>query len=200
MSDVGVVILAAGASQRMGQPKLLLPWRDTSILGHLQTQWRNLSVGQIAVVCAAQDPALHCELERLRWPLADRITNPTPEGGMISSIRCAARWPGWRPELRRWAIVLGDQPHVRLTTLRDVLELSAAHPGKICQPARGGRPRHPVLLPAVAFRQLADWPGEHLKQFLQASEVVLRESDDAGLDLDIDHPADYERARQLPQE
>jgi molybdenum cofactor cytidylyltransferase len=197
MSDLGVVILAAGASQRMGRPKLLLPWRDTSILGHLQRQWQRLDAAQIAVVCAGHDPALRQELDRLAWPEPDRIVNPAPELGMISSIRCAAHWAGWKPDLQRWAVVLGDQPHVRLATLREVVALSTAHPGAICQPARGGRPRHPVLLPAASFRQLADWPGQHLKQFLQTNPVVLCEIDDAGLDLDIDHPADYERARQL---
>jgi len=37
---IGVVILAAGASSRMGQPKLLLPWNDTSVLGDLLNQWK----------------------------------------------------------------------------------------------------------------------------------------------------------------
>ena len=36
---VGVVILAAGRSRRMGKPKLLLPWGETSVLGHLIRQW-----------------------------------------------------------------------------------------------------------------------------------------------------------------
>jgi len=35
---VGVVILAAGRSARMGRPKLLLPWGGTSVLGHLLAQ------------------------------------------------------------------------------------------------------------------------------------------------------------------
>ena len=46
----GVVILGAGASSRMGRPKLLLPWGDTSIIGHLIEQWRALAAAQIAVV------------------------------------------------------------------------------------------------------------------------------------------------------
>ena len=36
----GVVILAAGASSRMGKPKLVLPWGKTSVLGHLIEQWK----------------------------------------------------------------------------------------------------------------------------------------------------------------
>ncbi len=46
----GVIILGAGASSRMGTPKLLLPWRDTTIIGHLISQWRELGAAQIAVV------------------------------------------------------------------------------------------------------------------------------------------------------
>ena len=54
----GVVILAAGASSRMGKPKLLLPWGGTSVLGHLIGQWKVLRAGQIAAVFAAGDQAV----------------------------------------------------------------------------------------------------------------------------------------------
>jgi len=49
---LGVVILAAGASSRMGQPKMLLPWGKTSIIGHLIEQWQQGRPEQIAVVTA----------------------------------------------------------------------------------------------------------------------------------------------------
>ena len=55
---LGVVFLGAGASARMGRPKLLLPWGGTSILGHLIGQWRALAAEQIAVVGAARDTTL----------------------------------------------------------------------------------------------------------------------------------------------
>jgi molybdenum cofactor cytidylyltransferase len=45
---LGAVILAAGRSTRMGQPKLLLPWGKTSVLGHLIGQWQSAGAGQIA--------------------------------------------------------------------------------------------------------------------------------------------------------
>ena len=37
---LGVIILAAGASERMGRPKLLLPWGKSTVLAHLLAQWR----------------------------------------------------------------------------------------------------------------------------------------------------------------
>src|SRR4051812_8081052 len=91
----GVVILAAGASRRMGRPKLLLPWGQTTALGHLLQQWNGTGASQIAVVHAADAKPLIEELDRLDFPLANRIPNPSPENGMFSSIQCAARWAGW---------------------------------------------------------------------------------------------------------
>src|SRR5881396_1156340 len=103
------VILAAGASSRMGKPKLLLPWGETSVIGHLIEQWRAAEASQIAVVLAAADKALERELDRIAFPGAGRIHNPAPEQGMFSSIQCAARWRDWKPNLRHWVIALGDQ-------------------------------------------------------------------------------------------
>src|ERR1043166_8621287 len=83
---LGVVILAAGASSRMGRPKLLLPWRNTTVIGHLLDQWSILGASPVVVVCAARDPLLPAELDRLGFPTGGRVLNPNPELGMFSSI------------------------------------------------------------------------------------------------------------------
>lgn len=223
----------------MGRPKLLLPWGETSVLGHLIRQWRALGAKQIAVVCAPGDRPIQAELDRLVFhelPLSrptaslsthrgkrsgrgarpgrfmvgehgvitkgttqDRIINPAPERGMFSSIQCAAEWPGWQAALTHWAFVLGDQPHLRPQTLRQVLDFSAAHPTKVCQPARCGHGRHPVLLPQTVFRQLAGSTAATLKEFLlgRSREVALCEVDDPGMEVDIDRPEDYDQAVEL---
>ena len=197
--SVGVVILAAGSSTRMGRPKTLLPWGNTSVLGHLIGQWQALRAKQVAVVCARGDQAVQAELDRLAFPAGNRIINPAPERGMFSSIQCAARWPGWQAELTHWAIMLGDQPHLQRETLLQVLDFSAAHPASPCQPARDGHGRHPVLLPRSIFRQLAASKARTLKGFLTATpkRIARFDLDDAGLDLDIDCPEDYRRAVRL---
>src|SRR2546422_6571233 len=92
----GALILAAGASSRMGRAKMLLPWGKTTVLGHLIVQWQDVGARQIAVVVASADKALEAELMRLRFPESDRIRNPAPERGMFSSIQCAALWGGWK--------------------------------------------------------------------------------------------------------
>ena len=53
-----------------------------------------------------------------------------------------------------------------------------------------------MFFPKAPFVALAKTNAETLKHFLEshADDVKLLESDDAGLDLDLDHPADYEMA------
>jgi molybdenum cofactor cytidylyltransferase len=196
-----VAILGAGASSRMGKPKLLLPWGDTSVLGSLLRQWTSLDAEQIAVVHARDDHTLLAELERLSFHDVLRIPNDRPERGMFSSIQCASAWSGWKTDMTHWLVVLGDQPHLRTETLRSVLAFAAEHPDEICQPSRNGRGRHPVVLPKYVFEALKQTLAETLKQFIQSSgRVVARcEIDDPGLDLDIDYPADYEAALRLAQ-
>jgi len=196
---LGVAILAAGASSRMGRPKLLLPWKGTSVIGHLVRQWQVLGASQIAVVCTAANQALHDELDRLGVPASQRILNSHPERGMFSSVQCAAVWTDWTPAITHWVIALGDQPLVKQDTLLSLLNFAGEHAEQVAQPSRNGRGRHPVILPAAVVERLKDSSAENLKQFLVTSGVPVArfEMEDPGLDLDLDEPADYERALAL---
>ena len=200
MIKFAAVILAAGASVRMGHPKLLLPWGGrSSIIGHLLDLWKQAGAEQITVVCAPDNMALDQELNAVGFPAGQRITNPSPSRGMFSSIQCAAQWTGWNTEVTHWALALGDQPHLLSKTLRGVLEEATRYPNFICQPSRNQRPRHPVVFPAPVWKQLAEARCDSLKNFLADSIVPRRlvEMDDPGLDLDIDDPSDYQKAMKL---
>jgi molybdenum cofactor cytidylyltransferase len=193
---LGVVILAAGASKRMGKPKLLLPWGKTSVLGHIIFQWQGLGAGQISVVCAAQDRAVSEELDKLGFAQADRIINPIPGRGMFSSIQCAAAWDGWKEILTHWVIALGDQPQLPSQLLRLLIQFAEAHPERVCQPSYRGRARHPILLPKAVFAQLTSSAHAQLKEFLRTllAQPAFCEVDEPSLEIDLDEPADYEEA------
>jgi molybdenum cofactor cytidylyltransferase len=193
---IGVVILGAGASSRMGKPKLLLPWHNTTVIGHIIGQWRELGALQIAVAHRDNDTALAAELDRLDLPKSGRITNPQPERGMFSSVLCAANWTGWNPEIATFAVALGDQPHLRLDMLRELLKCHSEHPDAVCQPEFQGRARHPVLLPRNIFFELKQTNVETLKDFLKLIRCssVQYSVDDAAVSLDLDTPEDYIRA------
>ncbi len=195
MKHLGVVILGAGASSRMGRPKLLLPWRDTTVIGQIIRQWRELGAAQIAVVHRPNDATLLAELDRLNLLSEDRIENPQPELGMFSSIVCAANWTGWHQEISSRAIALGDQPQLRLDTLRALLEFHAANADAICQPQFGDHGRHPVILPRPAFEALKQTLAGNLRDFLNqiSCPPVKCPMSDPGLALDLDTPEDYKR-------
>jgi molybdenum cofactor cytidylyltransferase len=197
----GVVILAAGASTRMGRPKLLMPWGETSVVRFLIHQWQALSANQIVVVAAAGDDALQRELICDGCPATNLVVNREPARGMFSSIQCAARWNGWNPEISHWIVALGDQPQLARTTLRTLLDQAAAFPDCIWQPEHEGHPAHPVMLPASFFQELASTTDSDLKTFLQMrqDQVKLMRCADEGLGVDIDYPADYARAWKIQQ-
>jgi molybdenum cofactor cytidylyltransferase len=192
----GTIVLAAGRSSRMGRPKLLLPWGETTILGHLLSQWHQVGSEQVVVV-HGRHPELLAELDRLKFSLDQRLENPAPHRGMFSSIQCAANWDRWKHGLTHWAIVLGDQPHLRERTLAGLVEFGRAHSDEVCQPVWKGRPKHPVIMPGMVFTKLKSSACADLKEFLKtnATQSALFQADDPGLDWDIDYPADYERVR-----
>jgi molybdenum cofactor cytidylyltransferase len=193
--SLAVVILGAGASVRMGKPKLLLPWHGTTVIGGILAQWRELGAAQIGLVMRSNDTALEAELDQLHFPKQDRIENPQPERGMFSSIVCAAHWNGWLKNINSWAIALGDQPHLQTETLQTLLKLHAQNRGGICQPMSGGRLAHPVILPHSIFAGLKSSGAATLKDFLNlaAAPHVQIEVDDSGLLLDMDTPEDDKR-------
>jgi molybdenum cofactor cytidylyltransferase len=182
----------------MGRPKLLLPWGPTTVLNHLIHQWADAGAAQITLVRGADDESLDQERLRAATP-TDCIVNPTPERGMFSSIQCAAQWSGWKDAVTHWVVVLGDQPHLQAGTLKHLIEMVGSEPSAVWQPARSGRPRHPVILPKSAFERLRTSRVADLKEFLNSVPEGRRtvELNDPGLDLDIDTPEDYERAKRI---
>lgn len=193
--SLGVVILGAGASSRMGKPKLLLSWQNTTIIGHLISQWQQLGATQIAIVVRPNDELLFAELKRLNFPRQNCIENPQPERGMFSSIVCAANWKGWNKEISHFAIALGDQPHLQMKTLQTLLKFVSQNPASICQPACDGKTGHPVILPRDVFIALKQSRAETLKEFLKpfSNRSVQCVIKDLGVTLDLDTPEDYKR-------
>ncbi len=180
----------------MGQPKLLLPWGDETIVGHSVRQWRAAGAASIAAVVAADDIGV---INEVRKSGAFHIANPDPDCGMFSSVLCAAEWPGWDVTLTHWIVSLGDQPHLRGTTIRQLIGAVQTDAASIWQPAYGGRRRHPVVLPKSSFVALRDTTAPNLKAFLGSSATERKsvEIDDPGLEIDIDTPDDCARAKKL---
>ena len=191
----GVVILAAGASTRMGTCKVLLPWGEKTILTHLLNQWRSSGAAQIAPVIDPSNQPLRTALAHAGFSPTDWIENPSPQLGMFSSLQEASRWTGWLSTLTHWIISLGDQPHIETSTLCVLLNAARENPTRICQPALNGETAHPIILPGSNFRELAQNDVPDLRTYIRRQEPFrLRVPvEDAGVSGDLDTPEDYRR-------
>jgi len=191
----GVVILAAGASSRMGTCKHLLPWGEKTILTHLLDQWRSTGDAQIAPVIDPSNQPLRTALAHAGFSPSDWIENPSPQLGMFSSLQEASRWTGWLSTLTHWIISLGDQPHIQISTLRLLLDAARENPTHICQPVLSGHTAHPIILPASNFRELAQNDSPDLRTYIRTREALrLRVAvQDSGVSRDLDTPEDYAR-------
>ena len=120
--NISAIILAAGKSQRMGQPKMLLPWKDTTVLGQVVMTFSKVGIADIIVVTGGDREVVETEVSRLADPDFPyrAVFNPSFEQrGMMSSIQTGlAAAP---PDCKAVLIGLGDQPQVEEKTLRDIL-------------------------------------------------------------------------------
>jgi molybdenum cofactor cytidylyltransferase len=196
VTHVLVAILAAGESRRMGRPKLCLPWGKTTVLGHILAQWREAGAEKIVVVHGAGETPVTLELDRLGFPSGQRVATRAPERGMMGSVVTAAARALHDVTLTHLVIALGDQPHLRAETLRELLRACETAPGKIVRVVFQNKPGHPLALPANVLAELSVTPSETLRDFLRLKEMEVCDLTcrDSGVLLDVDTPDDYDRA------
>jgi molybdenum cofactor cytidylyltransferase len=195
-----IAILAAGDSLRMGQPKLCLPWKDTTVLGHLLTQWREAGAEKILVIYpqCESSPVVQ-ELDRLKIPSDQRAATIAPERGMMGSVVTAAGLAARDSSLTHLIIALGDQPHLQTETLAQLLRQCANSPGKIVRVVHNGKAGHPLALPAILFDDLSKTSSATLRDFLGLQNIPVADltTNDSGILLDMDTPDDYAHVSRL---
>ncbi len=196
------VVLAAGASSRMGQPKALLPIDGAeTFLGHVIGTLRCGGVDDVLVV-VGHDAELVAGLVRELANAPRLVYNPDPAQGQLSSIQAALRVVD-HPGVEAILLTLVDVPLVSAGTVRRLLTEYRRARAPIVRAARGDRHGHPVIFDRSVFDDLrqAD-PAMGAKAVLRAHADRLLDIsiDDEGAFTDIDTPADYERfiGRPLP--
>jgi len=82
------IVLAAGRSERMGQPKLLLPFGHTTVIGSVIEALLDAGVDELVAVLRAEDSALRIALEGRPVRI---VENPDREGRCwVSAVRAAS--------------------------------------------------------------------------------------------------------------
>jgi molybdenum cofactor cytidylyltransferase len=191
------VLPAAGASRRMGRPKLLLPFRGAPLVASVVGALRGGGVDGIVLVTAADDEELR---EWARQAGVATAVNPAPERGMLSSIQEGIAALGGADALARRGDVLlvspADLPHLRPESVAELRRRMAAEKAPLAVPLYRGKRGHPLALaPALIPEILHLDPEIGLKQLRDRHEAELLEVpvDDPGVVADVDTPADYER-------
>jgi molybdenum cofactor cytidylyltransferase len=183
---------AAGASRRMGRPKLLLPYRDSTIVGSLVASLRAARVETILLVTAPCDEALRA------WAATAGLltaVNPDPERGMLSTIQEGlSRLPPARGETL--LISPADLPAVRAETIAEVVRRREAARAPLALPVWQGRHGHPLviapeLIPEIEALDPASSSGLRRLRDRHAAATLWVEVDDPGVVQDVDTPEDY---------
>jgi molybdenum cofactor cytidylyltransferase len=188
---ITAVILGAGESTRMGEPKLLLPYGTRTVIEHIVEELSGGEVQEILVVLG-HDPA------PVRRALEGRdvriVENPDYAQGMLSSVRCGLR------ALPRGTegvlIVLGDQPSIQSDVVEGMIYAFRGTEKGIVVPTYRGRRGHPLLFSARYCEEvLSEFDETGLRGLLQAHsrDVFEFPVDSEDILHDMDTPEDYRR-------
>jgi len=190
---ITALILAAGQSKRMGQPKMLLPWGKTTILGQVIDIFKAAGIEDILVVTGGARE----EVEALVGNSARTVFNPDfAEGEMLSSVQ--AGLAGLQPETEAVLFGLGDQPQVQERSVRLVVEEHTKSGAALIVPSFQMRRGHPWLVARPHWNEILRMgPPETPRDFLNrhASEIRYVEIIDPGILKDLDTPEDYLKSR-----
>jgi molybdenum cofactor cytidylyltransferase len=195
---MGVAILpAAGASRRMGRPKLLLPFHGRPLVAGVVEALRRGGVDTIVLVTSAGDEDLRT------WARQAGVTievNPDPERGMLSTIREGIAALGGSVALRERGETLlvspADLPNLKAETVATLLRRMAETKARLAVPVYRDKRGHPLAIAAALIPEIDSLdPEVGLRQLRDRHEAELLEIEvgDSGVVQDVDTPEEYER-------
>ena len=186
-SRVTGVILAAGASRRLGRPKQLLPYGSGVLLDAVLATARASDFSQIVLTLggAAADVRRLVDTSG-----CDVVENPDYSTGCSSSI--AAAIPAIHPETDVLVLLLADQPGVRTESIRLLLEGRGEREIAVCRYDDGIG--HPFAFARSIFPAFAGMHGDKaVWKLLEQRAADVAEVTIPGLiPLDVDTQEDYD--------
>lgn len=192
MSTIGLMILAAGASSRMGTPKQLLPFQGHSLLRHMAEEAIASCCDPIVVVLGSQTERMKLEVDGLAL---HSVENQQWTEGMGTSIPAGmTALTAINPALDAVVIVLCDQPFVDACLINQLVKSYRATQSPIVASAYAKTIGVPALFDRSLFIELmamnANVGAKYLIQ--QHTEKVFQVSFPKGA-IDVDTPAQYQQ-------
>jgi molybdenum cofactor cytidylyltransferase len=194
---IAAIILAAGQSRRMGQPKMLLPWGEDTVLGQVIATYQLAGVENVLVVTGGA----HEQVTGIaaRHGARSIFNEGYASGEMLSSLQCGLRLLAAEANGAPAALIgLGDQPQVQAGCVRQICETFRQSSARLIVPSYRMRRGHPWLVERSLWDELLELqPSQSPRDFLNrhAAEILYVEVDTPTILADLDTPQDYRDAR-----
>lgn len=190
-AGTAAVILAAGASRRLGRPKQLLPYGDGVLLDAVLATARRCGFAQTVLALGGAAEEVLGTVDTTGCEVA---LNPDYGQGCSSSI--AAAVGVLRPDTSAVVLLLGDQPGVRAGSVPPLLRALAQRDGPgaaVCRYDDGVG--HPLAFTRRLLPELASLHGDKAvwKLLEQRADDVVEVPTPGNVPLDVDTEEDYRR-------
>ncbi|MCH2218280.1 MAG: nucleotidyltransferase family protein [Flavobacteriales bacterium] len=159
MSKTAVLILAAGASKRIGKPKQLLPYKESNLLLEKIKQFQSVEKVQVFVVLGAYFKEI---IPMLRELPVKVVMNENWKEGMGSSLSKGIELIKKKELFDRVLITLSDLPLMESSHYEDMIELSKNTGKRIIQTTyEHGAAGVPAIFDKSLFRRLSQLTDEN---------------------------------------
>jgi molybdenum cofactor cytidylyltransferase len=188
----GVVILAGGQSNRLGSPKQLLPYKESTLIRHAAAVALEADIGPVLIVTGANERVVLRAIEGLN---VFHATNPGWQEGMASSLRVGLKAMVERfPETDGIIFMVCDQPFVTKSLLLCLIETLQTTGKAVTACSYLGKKGTPALFHRSFFEKLMELKGDKGARMLIAAhpDEVADVPFEEGA-IDIDTVDDYNR-------
>ena len=183
--------MAAGESRRMGKPKLLLPWKQATIIEEVVDGYLKSTLSELIVVVGENKESIK---EVLQSKPVRVVENPLYRQGMSTSIRAGILAAAIETE--GYCIGLGDQPLISTKVIDLLITSFLKDRTGIAVLSHQGKRGHPVIF-SFAFRDaLCSLNGNLGGRTIiekNPSKVKYVEAESKAVLVDIDTPEDYDK-------
>jgi molybdenum cofactor cytidylyltransferase len=176
------LILGAGASERLGQPKQLLPFGGTTLLGWVIAQaQRAAGLDELVVVLGRAADQIR---QRVDFGATKVVENPVFGEGCASSYRAGIG--ALDPQSEAIMIILGDQPGITPGVMDQVAEEWRQGESQIALCSYRGRKGHPMIFARPLFDRLLGLHGDKAAwKLVDANPDLVQE-----IEFDLPFPED----------
>lgn len=190
---ITALILAAGQSTRMGEPKMTMPWGKSTVLQTVVAAFQSAGVDEVLVVTGADRE----QIEALVGRTVQTIYNAGyAEGGMLSSIQVGLAMK--QREARAVLIGLGDQPQVQTRIVQRILQIYQRTNASIIVPSFEKHRGHPWLVGREHWDEILHMQNSRtMRDFLNkhAGQIKYLDVDTSSIMADLDTPDEYLKSK-----